>query len=245
MNASFTMKVEDWNTNQASFFPWYYPIRLIMDLNGHESHMPGEWMVDSPCIGKIMEGMFCGRNVQASGNFWFDTYTGTNYHWLAPYTWFYINTDEWVIYLLQYGEADSVNKPATPILIKNRKDNRWFHSGSITKLPFPFEQIRSEVSFKYSIDGNLGAPFEAQFRSDAINITLRSIPETIRSVFKYNYYKNDNNIPPNEVDKAYYEKIRNISFEEYLCEAEVMIEYDGKKTTTNARVLYEGMTEKR
>ena len=201
-------------------------------------------MVDSPCIGKVLDASFRGHQLSPDGHFWFDTYTGTNYHWLAPYKWFYIHTDEWLIYLLQYDEG------TTPILIKNRKQNRWFYSGAVlNRLPQPFKAIQERidyVNFTYSIDGELGQPFEAHFRSNDININIKSIPETIVSVFKYDYYKNDAamNGVVDKSDLEYYDKIRNISFQEYFCMSKLTIEYEGQTTVTEARTLYEGKINK-
>jgi len=246
----FVMSADDWNTNELSFFPWFIPMRLLTDLKAHESHKPGEWMADSPCTGHVVEAKLFGVQLESQGKFWFDTYTGTNYHWLSPYSWFYIQNDDWIIYLLQYGEANAGRGRCSPILIKNCKENRWFYSGAINELPQPFAAIHSivdNVLFEYSVNGGLGQSFEAKFRSRDISVTITSVPDTIKTVFMCDYYKNDSAMTSDisSEDKEYYEHIRNISFEEYLCEGVVTIEYDGKKTTTVESVLYEGMTNKR
>jgi hypothetical protein len=238
-----TMQVEDWNTTQPSFFPWYAPMRMVTDMNGHVIKKPGEWCVDSPCIGKVLNGQFGGEALEPNGTYWFDTYTGTNYSYCPEYTWFLINNDEWIIYLLEFKHHKPTESPHNPILIKNKKQNRWFYVGYKTTLPEPFNMLTNlidPITLSYTINGNLGGNFEVIFRSKLINIHIVSIPNSIRRVIKYNYYENDsvmNNV--SESDKHYYDYLRKLSFEDYVCKSNLTIEYDGKVTTDEVRILYD------
>lgn len=238
----FRMKATDWTTNMGTFFPRYQPIRYITDLDAHSTKRDNEWMVDSPCTGKVVGGTIDGAPT-GSGTMWFDTYSGTNYHYLDDYIWFLINTDDWLIYLLQY---DSKTHP-TAILIKNKRENRWFYSG-VTNIPImePFGTIfrtLEPMSFTFKIDGEFGNNFVATFVSNDITITIRSKKNSIFPILIYPYYHSSevDSSTLSAEDAAYHKKIRRLSFDEYACEGHVVVEYDGKKEEFDARMIYEIM----
>ena len=257
INLNVNMDIHDWNTNQATFFSRYWLLRMLnlTNMYGSGTNTPGEWMVDSPFTGKVSGGNFGSENIENGGNFWFDTYIGTNNHFLEPYTWFYIQNDDWIIYLLEFGEYDKEDKKGKiqPILIKNCKKNKWYYSGINTPIPQPFEFIKNSISTfdftwrYYPASKNIGdddlANFQVNLVSDRININIQSIPSTNHHVFSYDYYKNDklDVSKMNSWDKKYYETISNNRFEEYLCIADIIIEADGEVYNFKERVLYEGI----
>ena len=238
----FKMLATDWTTNQGTFLPRYQPLRYLMNLDSKETDAVNEWMVDSPCTGKILEGSINGKNT-GPGVMWFDTYSGTNYHYLNSYIWFYIHTDEWIIYLLQYDNKIK----SSPILIKNIKQNRWFYSG-VNNVNM-FEPLRTmfktlePVDFTFSINGDFGNDFVVSFLSNDINILIKSKSGSIISLLKYFYYRSTdlNESTLSAHDLEYYNRIKNIRFDEYFCDATISIHYDGKKEEFDARVLYEIM----
>lgn len=248
---NISLKIEDWNTNQPTFCQRYQNVAGIINVYGAETKTPGEWMVDSPCIGKVIGGVY-NNTPLLKGQFWFDTYLGTNNHFLSQYMWFYIQNDDWLIYLLEYGEyADRGNsKNVQPILIKDIKNNKFIYSGLNMDIMQPFNTIRkmtSTFSSTYNLhDGELGdsglSMFDVDFKSNEINIKITSIPEHGRKIFSYDYYRNDDiNIDGlSSWDKKYYNCIKNIRFIEHLGMADVTIFYMGKTIKFKDRIMYEG-----
>jgi hypothetical protein len=248
IRAHYELKVTDWNTNQGSFLPQYRPLRLFTNIDGKETNVPGEWMVDSPAIGDVVRGELNGQEL-GTGQFWFDTYTGTNYHYLAPYTWFYIHTADWMIYLLQYGELNTVTSDTTtsPILIKDLKADTWYVSGAYKKMPQPFQMLRNlqdPMSLDIKVDGHLGDNYRVEFKARDIEITLTPVPGSIRPVFKYFYYKDEtiNMSAQSAGDREYLSHIQRIRFDENLSDSIVTVRRDGRTETFQARTIYEGMT---
>jgi len=249
ISAHYTLKVTDWNTNQGSFLPQFQILRLFTDIDANETDVPGEWMVDSPAIGDVVDAKVNGRSL-GTGQFWFDTYTGTNYHYLAPYTWFYVHTPDWMIYILQYGELNQVttNTTTSPILIKDLKNNKWYVSGAYKKMPQPFEFMRNmydPMTLDIHVDGKLGdGPFKVEFKASDIQVRLNLVPGSVRKVFKYMYYddKRLDSVKLSTYDRKYLDFIQRISFEEYLCDVDVTVSRDGKDESFRARSIYEGMT---
>jgi hypothetical protein len=233
MNVHLILKATDWNTNQATFFPRYAPIRYLMNLDGAVTDKKGEWVVDSPCMGDLVKGVINGERVGA-GTMWFDTYSGTNYHYLGHYIWFYVHTAKWIIYILEFQPSKS-----TAILIKNVQQDRWFYSGinvAVTKFT---ESVDSTVH----IDGAFGSDFTVTFTSSDINIRIASKRGTIKHLFNYLYYDNPNidESTLSSSDLKYYRHIKEFNFDEYLCQGDVTVEYDGSTESFESRVIYESM----
>ena len=241
MNVHFVLKATDWNTNQATFFPRYQPIRYLMSLDAPTTKTKDEWMVDSPCTGDLVQGTINGQRI-GPGTMWFDTYSGTNYHYLGRYFWFYIHTDTWIIYILQYQKLTR-DKPA-PILIKNIKQNRWFYSGvaDLANINFITKHVEP-IDITIHINGPIGSDFTVSFLSNNINIQITSKHGTIHQVFHYLYYDNPglDEQMLSVSDREYYNSIKNITFDEYVCQCDVLVEYDGIKEEFEARTLYEAM----
>lgn len=250
MEVHLDMKGTDWNTNFGSFFPRYQPLRYLFDIDSHvnkivdgyEFKHENEWFVDSPCTGDLVSGTINGIPV-GPGMMWFDTYSGTNYHFLEPYSWLLIHNDDWLIYLLQYDVAPKI----TPMLIKNKRDQRWFYSGAAqSKIIEPAGTIiraLEPLSYTISTENGWGSNVAATFVSNEIRISIRSKPNTILPIFQYKYYDSSNLNPESlsKDDAQYYDLLQSIRFDEYTCQAEVDIEYDGKQEHLDTRMLYEIM----
>ena len=258
INMQFELLIDDYTTNQSSFLPRYQFLNNFVNVEGSNTNTPGEWMSDNPYIGKIINGKINNDIIEKGGNFWFDNFIGCNNYFLEPYIWFIVLNDDWMIYLLWFDVYETRNEIGTykPILIKNRKTNKFIYSGSpgaeCKRVPFPLNKINyalQPMSMTYDSNKKLGDEnyddYSVSFKSDEINIQIDSIKNKSNMVFKYDYYKNndaDKSISKmNAWDKNYYNILSNIVFVEYINMVNVKIEYDGKTEKFESRQVIDAM----
>jgi hypothetical protein len=241
----FNLSITDCNTNQASFVP---PVHNILsnfvNVKGIQTGTPGEWFSDNPYIGKIINGVINGEQVH-NGNYWFDNFIACNNGFLTSYTWFVVLNDDWLIYLLWFGDQDTHNNPESlkPILIKNNKEDRMIYSGIIGTLP----EIQNRVEMKYTTSKKMGDDnyddYRLHFNSDEIQIEITSNKNTCKKVHEFYYYKdNETNIKfNNEWDKQYYNVLNNLMFVEYVVFVDVDIIYKGVNYNFKERQVIDAM----
>jgi hypothetical protein len=99
------------------------------------------------------------------------------------------------------------------------------------------------ISFTISTENGWGSNVTGTFISNDIRISIRSKQNTIIPILKYKYYDSPTvkHESLSKDDAQYYNVIRSIRFDEYICQADVVIEYDGKQEHLDARMLYEIM----
>ena len=255
--------IADYITNQASFIPRYRKLDYVVDMNGHATHTPGEWMSDNPYNGTIKNGSFNGDIIESDGCYWFDNYIGCNNYYLEPYVWFVVMNDDWLIYLLWFGEYETRNEPCTvkPILIKDRKNNKYIHSGCPGTECFKSIPIVKDVNFMlspvkvntYDTDCNLGDTIydkhHINFVSDEITIKIAAIEGSFSKIFDYYYYRSDGiNIKKpahtsstQSWEHEYQAVLNNIKYVEYIGQVDVQIDYNGATTKFKSRQIVDGM----
>jgi len=254
--------VHDFITNQASFIPRYRMLDNIISMNGSATHSPGEWMSDNPYNGAIVNGSFNGDVIESNGVYWFDNYIGCNNYYLEPYIWFVVLNDDWLIYLLWFGEYDTRNKPCTlkAILIKDKKNNKYMYSGcpgiecfknipGITDLNIMLSPIKVlTYETECTIGDNAYDKHKLHFETDDITIKISAIEGSFSKVFSYDYYKVDgvNGINPKKEkytvssqlwEDKYQKVLNNIRYVEYVGQADVEIEYNQTTTRFKSRQI--------
>lgn len=263
INFMMELDIDDYTTNQGSFIPRYQLLNHLVNTEGNETGTPHDWMSDNPFIGKIRTGRLNQDVIETGGNFWFDNFIGCNNNFLSSYIWFVVMNDDWLIYLLWYDTYDTRNNIGTtkPILIKDRKNNRFIHAGTpgldCKNLGFPLDNINymlQPVSMTYDSKKKIGVPdyddYHVSFKSGEIDIHITSIPGKSKQVYEYDYYKNGvsdstrSGNSMNEWDKKYYDVISNIRYVEYVNMVNVEIKYNNKIERFEARQVIDAMYPK-
>ena len=174
-------------------------IKNFTNVYGKQTWTPNEWFTDNPLIGKVTKGSINGSPVN-NGQFWFDNFIGVNNYYLSQYIWFVIMNDDWLIYILFFGEYDKRNNADTskPIIIKHRKTNTLIYSGCDGHLPVIYKPFNPIKNITYNMNSSLGddslREFDVSFQSHDINIKIKSIDVASR-IFSVPYYEsNDINI---------------------------------------------------
>lgn len=242
--------IDDYTTNQPTLLPRFQSIKNFTNIYGKQTWTPNEWFTDNPLIGKVTKGSINGSPVN-NGQFWFDNFIGVNNYYLSQYIWFVIMNDDWLIYILFFGEYDKRNNADTskPIIIKHRKTNTLIYSGCDGHLPVIYKPFNPIKNITYNMTSSLGddslGEFDVSFQSHDINIKIKSIDVASR-IFSVPYYEsNDININNlNEWDATYYKIIRNLYYVEYVGQVEVNIDYNNKKETFQSRIIVDGVYRK-
>jgi hypothetical protein len=261
INFAVKMGIDDYTTNQASFLPRYQLLNHVVSVQGNETGSPGDWMSDNPFIGKILGGSLNYDKIESGGNFWFDNFIGCNNNFLGNYIWFVIINDDWVIYLLWFDTYETRNNIDTikPILIKDRKQNKFLYSGTpgseckkmlgpLNIVNYALEPISMNYESKKPIGISKYDDYTVSFNSPKINIQIESIQGKSHKVFEYDYYKNDvtdaMRSDMKEWDKKYYEVLSNIRYVEYVNTVNVKINYENRVSTFEARQVIDAMYPK-
>jgi hypothetical protein len=253
-----TSSIADYITNQASFIPRYKLLNHVIDMYPKATHTPGEWASDNPFNGYIINGSYNGDIIEANGSYWFDNFIGCNNYYLEPYIWFVIMNDDWIIYLLWFGEYEERNKPCTvkPILIKHRKTNKYIYSGcpgsecskslSIVK---NVNLLLSPIKINtYETVCNIGDDIydkhHIRFVTNEIDIKISAIEGSFTKVFDYFWYRTKNNDKENTNnlwEQNYMTVLNNLRYVEYIGEVNVEIMYENVFTKFKARQIVDGM----
>jgi hypothetical protein len=203
--------------------------------------------------------MVNGEVIENGGNFWFDNFIGCNNNFLNSYIWFVILNDDWLIYLLWFDTKDKKDLKNTirPILIKDRKRDKMIYSGTLghncsPKIPNPFNAFNyaiQPISMTYTSSVDIGDPnfddYAVEFKSNEIDIDIKSIKGKAKQVYNFDYYKNNdtdklvNNMT--EWDKKYYEIISNIRYVEYVTMVDATIRYNGETQHFVSRQIIDAM----
>jgi hypothetical protein len=238
INLSFELDIDDYTTNQPTFVPRYDNIKSIVRPYYPITTTPGEWCSDNPMVGKIIKGTVNNDIIQG-GNFWFDNYIGFNDHFLSSYIWYVILNDNWLIYLLWFGDYEK-EKKACFLIVKDRKTDTVIRSGcGMSAIPSSFkmvDDISNPVKCDYSSNKKIGVAnydsFNAYFETNEINIKFQSIKDESHRVFLYDYYNDNNNLNKNinksSRDKQYFDIINNYRYVEYVNMINVEVKYNGK-----------------
>lgn len=241
----FNLSITDCNTNQASFVPPVHNfLSNFVNVKGIQTGTPGEWFSDNPYIGKIINGEINGEQIY-KGTYWFDNFIACNNGFLTTYIWFVILNDDWLIYLLWFGDEEEHNKKGflKPILIKNNKENRMIYSGIIDSVP----AITNYIQMNYESSKQLGDEhyddYKINFNSNEIQIQIKSKQNTCKKVFDFYYYKNEeiNMNFDNKWDENYYNVLSNIIYVEYLVYVDVSITYKGLTENFTDRQIVDAM----
>jgi hypothetical protein len=242
----FEMKIDMYETNDIASIPRYnfinnniYTLIQTGDKTNHE------WLSDNPMVGKIVRGTVNGTEIAAGGNYWFDNFIGINGYTLKEYIWYVILTDEWLIYLLWFGDYRENNGKyggSTAYFIKDRIKNKMLYCGLGGHTPAvyaPVEAVFHPHRCKYEspmeIGGETYDDYCVEWNSPEIDVKITGIRGESHRVFVYDYYNTDGDVDiKTPEDAEYYRKIQK-KYVEYVNMAKVEIEYEGKNTTFVAR----------
>jgi len=241
------LSITDCNTNLPGFVPRIKnTLGNIIDIKGKQTNTPNEWFSDNPYIGKIINGNINGNQIN-EGNYWFDNFIACNNGYLTCYTWFVILNDDWLIYLLWFGEESEKNNGILkPILIKNNRENKMIYSGLVGYVNDPFSPVSK---MDYITNKELGVDeyddYQIMFNSSEIDIYIKSKKNSCKKVYDFDYYRNiytDENMKSfNDWDKEYYTILKNIKYVEYILVVDVEINYNNKIEKFTTRQIIDGM----
>jgi len=156
-----------------------------------------------------------------------------------PYIWFVVNNEDWLIYLLWFGEEGTQDNLDTkkPIIIKDKKRNKILYAGSDGHAPSiyrPLKNIVTPINMTYKTQSKLGDSkydnYTILFESNDFVYKCKSIPGQSVQVYIDDYY-NSGDVDIQKLqgwDKQYYETLLNIKYVEYVNMAEHEITYMGK-----------------
>jgi len=249
---SMKMKIDNWTTTQPSLLNRY---NYLSGAQLIETNSPGEWASDNPLIGKVTGGNLNGESF--TGNAWFDNFIGCNNFFLSEYYWYYIQTDEWLIYILFYGEHDKINSPemCKPLLIKDRVSDKVLHC-SPGRYPSAFAFQNSlfpiHVDYRESPDMKWGnAKFDKyslHFKSGEIEINVESIPGESVLALRYDYYRDSRTDTRSDKlsgwDKEYANVINNLEYIEYVNRVKLTVNYGGNITTSVVNQVIDAVVPK-
>lgn len=247
INLSFELDIDDYTTNQPTFLPRYDNIKSIVRPYNPITTTPGEWCADNPMIGKINKGKINNDNIE-NGNFWFDNYIGVNDHFLSSYVWYVILNDNWLIYLLWFGDYENEHKTLC-FIIKDRQADKVIRSGfGDSAIPPSFKMVdkmNNGVKCDYKSDKKLGVvdydSFNCYFNTDEISVKIESLKNDCHRVFLYDYYKGNNINNLISTDKEYNDIINNYKYVEYVNIVNIEIKYNGKTESFKERCIIDGM----
>lgn len=244
------LSITDCTTNQASFAPPFHNILShIVNVKGIQTSTPGEWFSDNPYIGKILNGVVNGKEIN-EGVYWFDNFIGCNNAFLTTYTWFVVLNEDWLIYILMFGDDDNFNDSSTlkPIIIKDIKNDKVIYSGILAAVTDIFNPIDIKAKSSKKIGNETYDDYSISFESDEINIHIQSIQNSCKKVYEYSFYKSDDIHELGEGysdwDKEYYEILKNITYVEYVVDVNVSIDYNGNKEIFECRQVIDAMYRK-
>jgi len=243
INYSFELYIDDYTTNQPTFIPRYDYIKNISRPYNPITSTPGEWCSDNPMIGKIINGKLNSEHI-SGGNFWFDNYIGVNDHFLSSYIWNVILNDDWLIYVLWFGEYENQNKTVC-FIIKDRKTDTvirsGFGEGAIPSYFKPLNNLIDPIKSDYTTNKEIGAidydNFTSYFETNEISVKFDSIKGESHRVFLYDYYKDKEN-------KHYDNKleiINNYKYVEYVNMVNIEIKYNNKTVNFKERCVIDAM----
>jgi hypothetical protein len=242
----FNLSITDFNTNLPQHIPRFEKtLGYLLNIKGNQTNSPNEWCSDNPYIGKIINGYF-NENEINDGNYWFDNFIGCNNFFLTSFIWFVINNDDWLIYLLWFGDKEEKNNGVyKPIVIKNKRTNEIVYCGINNAVNDPLNSI---TEMDYTTNNELGDDiyddFKISFISDKINILIQSNKNTSHKVINYDYYKtkcaDDKFSTFSDWDKEYYKIIRNIKFVEYVVSVNVELTYQNVHEKFTSRQTVDG-----
>ena len=241
------LSITDCNTNMASFVPRIEnTLGYIIDIKGKQTYTPNEWFSDNPYIGKIINGNINGNEIN-NGNYWFDNFIACNNGYLTCYTWFVILNDDWLIYLLWFGDQyEKNNGLLKPIIIKNNRENKMIYCGMLGYINDPFSPI---TTMDFITNKQIGVDdyddYQITFNSSEIDIYIKSKDQSCKKVYEFDYYRNrytDENMNSfNDWDKEYYKIVRNIKYVEYITNVDVEINYNNKTEKFTTKQIIDGM----
>ena len=247
MHLSFELAIDDYTTNFPTFLPRYDAIKGLVPTYNQVTSTPGEWCTDNPLIGKIKGGVFNGDRIEEEGgNFWFDNFIGVNDFFLLSYTWYMVLNDDWMIYLLWFGEYEKKEKSCF-FIIKDRKADKVIRAGidgSYVPAFFkPLDNLVDPVKSTYTSNKNMGVKdydsFSSIFATNEITIKFTSIPGHCHQLFMYDYY---DAAPTEEVDsQERFDIVNNVKYTEYITRINVEIEYQGRTERFEERCVVDAM----
>lgn len=228
------LSIDEYRTNMQCFVPIIEKtIGNIVDVKGTQTYTPNEWFSDNPLLGSIVNGNINGNEIN-NGTYWFDNFIACNNGFLTSYTWFMINNENWIIYLLWFGDTHEIkNNVLKPIMLKNKREDKMIYCGMNDFVIDPFNPIST---MEFNSNKNMGVndfdDYTVTFKSSEIDIYIKSCKDTCKKVIGYSYYQSDDADEKmdtfSEWDKEYYKIIRNIKYVEYVVMADVEIKYKNK-----------------
>lgn len=249
INMTLKGTIDDYTTTQPSFIPRYRALHhLGVDVDGHETNSPHEWMSDNNTIGKLTSGSINGEIIQ-DGNFWFDSYIGTNNNYLSPYIWFCTLTDDWLIYIVIWSNyeqryADDITRLA---IVKDRKNNKVLHATYNSKLAPPSHMLNETLQpqrFHFESGSKIGTEifddYSVSFKATNFEFKSKAIKGGSKRCLLYDYYNTDSDPSVQSLkgwDADYYKTIRNIQYAEYVNDVNVEITHNGDTQTFVARQI--------
>jgi hypothetical protein len=243
IKVNFELEINDYTTNQPTFIPRFDNIKYICRAYKPITTTLGEWCSDNPMIGKVITCHINDSITETGGNFWFDNYIGVNDHFLSSYVWYVVLNDNWIIYMLWFGEYEQENKTFC-FIIKDKRKNNVIRSGfGETTVPAPYSYVNNVINpiySNYKSNNKLGDvnydDYEAIVKTNEIEIKLKSIKGKSNQVFHYDYYKGNT-----EVNEKYHNVITNYKYVEYVNMVNIEIDYEGKVEKFEERCVVDAM----
>jgi hypothetical protein len=232
---SFEFDIEDYTTIFPTFLPRYDAIKSIVRPYSPQTSTPGEWSTYNPMMGKIIKGSLNHETIE-TGNFWHENLLGVNDYFITSNIWYFIVTDDWLIYNLWFGEVEDENKTYF-FIVKHRKTNKVIRAGVVTNavpLPFkPMDTLINPVHCKCTSTKPIGTlnydSFTSYFETHEISIQIESIPNECHRVFLYDYYDSG------DTTNKKFDIVNNYKYVEYITFVNVEIKYNGKTEVFTAR----------
>jgi len=252
---NFELYIDDYTTNQPTYVPRYNSIRSLVNPYNPITSTPGEWCSDNPMIGKIIKGQINDDMIQTGGNFWFDNYIGVNDHFLSSYIWNVVLNDDWLIYVLWFGEYEVENKTVC-FIVKDRKLDKVIRAGfGRTVIPDSYkflDSLNDPVKSDYRSNKKPGDlqydGFNCYFETNEISVKFEAIKGESHRVFLYDYYKTDDLYATKNIntkfDEDYNNIIQNYRYVEYVSMVNVEIKYNNTIERFTDRCVIDSMFKK-
>lgn len=243
---SLELDIDDYTTNFPTFLPRYEAVKGLVPTYHPATSTPGEWCTDNPVVGKIRGGVFNGERIEDGGNFWFDNFIGVNDFFLGSYTWYVVINDDWLIYMLWFGEYELKDKSCF-LIVKHRKTDKVIRAGmdgyNVPAMFKPLDNLVDPIKCSYTSTKPLGCKdydsFSSVLATNEITIKFTSIPGQCRQVYFFDYYGAE---PTKTVEsQERFDIVNNIQFVEYITRINVEIEYQGKTERFEERCVVDGM----
>lgn len=249
-SATIHMDIKDYTTNFPALLPQLSHISAFTQFQ--QGNCPNVWGTDNPMFGDITHANINGMQSD-SGTMWSENMIAFNNYFLADYNWTMVLTEDWLVYLLWFGNTDEIENNIInirPIMIKDRRNDKMICCGvdtftSLKMLPFTIlDKIVQPKQMHFKSDQNYGGEslnYSIYFKCNGFEYSLTTFKT--RRVVLLDYY-DSHDVDESKLtswEKEYYARLKNLQYAQYISEVDVVIKYEGEVHEFRTQSVIDGI----